>query len=187
MRRFLRALLPLWALFCDLMEDPESWSAGVRPQYAASLLSLRKERYVNRGSERRGALGAYPQDGEQAAVGLLSSWSRRPSSEKSSALSELAARISLARLLASMSFASGWKGEEGKSVGQLPECVPCLDAGAMPRAQRAVVPPACRCGKPCRPSVGYDPKLPCAREVRCGSDLSSTAWSLLQAGAPCSI
>jgi len=24
------------------MDDPESWSAGVRPQYAASLLSLRK-------------------------------------------------------------------------------------------------------------------------------------------------
>ena len=35
--------------------------------------------------------------------------------EKSFALSELAARISLARLLASMSFASGWK-DEGKSA-----------------------------------------------------------------------
>jgi hypothetical protein len=42
MRRFLRALLPLWALFCDLMEDPESWSAGIRLQYTTSLLSLRK-------------------------------------------------------------------------------------------------------------------------------------------------
>ena len=63
--------MPLWALFCDLMDDPESWSAGVRPQYAASLLSLRKERGVDRGGEYRGTLGAYPQDGEQAAVGLI--------------------------------------------------------------------------------------------------------------------
>jgi len=63
--------------------------------------------------------------------------------EKSFALSELAARIALARLLASMSFASGWKDEEGKSVGQLPECVPCLYRHAVLGAQRAVVPPAC--------------------------------------------
>ena len=182
----LRALLPLWVSLCDLMEDLQSWFAGTRPQYAASLLSLREERGVDRGGKRGCCLGPYAQDGEQAAVGLIvleqASKLCRELRPLGAGRKDLSGKAACQHVLC-----IGMEGRGARAHGQLPECVPCLNAGAVLGAQRAVAPPACS-GEPCRPS--YSAIAASCHELErsaagsaAGSDLRSTAWSLLRAGA----
>ena len=128
---------------------------------------------------------AYPRDGEQAAVGLIVL-------EQASQLGEELRPLGAGRkdlpgkAACQHVLCIRVEGQGGEERGQLPECVPCLDRYAVSRTQRAVAPPACRCGDALCLSV-FGHRLSCQALESCtaaGSDLRSTAWSLLRAGTP---